>query len=68
MDDKIEIHKRLGVSAPRTDEIIDGVVAAFAKNDSPREMVEFVNNTYDSESVIAGITMNTALTEFFKEA
>ena len=63
MDEKIPIHTRLGISEQRADEIIDSVVDAFQKTGSLRKMVEFVNDTYHSESVIAGMTLDGALIE-----
>ena len=63
MDEKIPIHARLGVTEQRSDEITDAVVAAFQKNGSAREMVEYVNGAYDSESVIAGVALDMIITE-----
>jgi len=64
MSEKLPVHMRLGISEQRSDEITDAVVAAFAINGSAREMVEFVNGAYDSESVIAGIALDVIITEF----
>jgi hypothetical protein len=64
---KIEIHKRLGLSIERVDEIFDEIFDVFKKNRSLRETVEFVNEHYDSESIAAGITLNMILTEVLSD-
>ena len=63
MSRKIEIHKRLGLSVEQTDNITDEIIDVFDKNRSLREMVEFVNEHYDSKSVIAGMMLNIILIE-----
>lgn len=64
MGDKIAINARLGVTDQRTDEITDAVVDAHRRTGSLRGTVEFVNEMYDSESVIAGIALNMLIIEF----
>ena len=61
MSRKIEIHKRLGLSVEQTDNITDEIIDVFDKNRSLCEMVEFVNEHYDSKSVIAGMMLNIIL-------
>ena len=63
MSRKIKIHKRLGLSAEQTDNITDEIIDVFDKNRSLREMVEFINEHYDSKSVIAGMMLNIILIE-----
>ena len=63
MSRKIEIDKRLGLSVEQTDNITDEIIDVFDKNRSLREMVEFINEHYDSKSVIAGIMLNIILIE-----
>ena len=63
MSRKIEIHKRLGLSVEQIDNITDEIIDVFDKNRSLREMVEFVNEHYDSKSVIAGMMLDIILIE-----
>lgn len=63
---EIEIYKLLGLREQQSDEICDEIIGVFEKNGSAREMVEYVNERYDSKSVFAGITMNMAITEFLR--
>lgn len=67
MSRKIEIHKRLGLSVEQTDNITDEIIDVFDKNRSLREMVEFVNEHYDSKSVIAGMMLNIILIEVLQD-
>ena len=63
MSRKIEIHKRLGLSVEQTDNITDEIIDVFDKNRSLREMVEFINEHYDSKSIIAGMMLDIMLIE-----
>jgi len=60
---KIEIHKRLGLTTKRTDEIFDDVIQAYQKNYSLQDAVEFVAKNYNCESVVAGMTLDILITK-----
>ena len=66
MNTKTEIHKRLGVTITRVDEITDELFNEFTKNRSLGETVEFVKLHYDSESVIAGIVLDAIIDQYGK--
>ena len=63
MPQKIEIHKRLGLSIEEVDEIFDEIFGVFDKHRSLREMVEYAGKRYDSKSIAVGITLNMIITE-----
>ena len=63
MADEIEIHKRLGLSMERVDEICGEIHDVFKTNRLLHDAVEFVNGRYDSESVAAGVMLNIIFVE-----
>ena len=63
MNRKLEAHEILGLSIEQCSNICDELLEVFNKKCSLREVIEFVNNHYDSKSIVAGMMLNIILNE-----